>query len=44
MKLWSAVSNSSRASDKPPHTAEFNCDDELCSYLASGSEVVATAI
>jgi hypothetical protein len=44
MKRWSAVINHSRASGKPPRTAEFNWYGALRGYLALDSEVVAIAI
>jgi hypothetical protein len=44
VKRWTAVINHSRASGKPPKTAEFDDDDALRAYLAADSEVVAIAI
>ena len=44
MKRWTAVINHSRASGKPPKTAEFDLYDALQAYLAPDSEVVAIAI
>lgn len=44
VKRWSAVINHSRASGKPPQTAEFDGYDGLKNYLESGSEVVTIAI
>jgi hypothetical protein len=44
VKRWSAVINYSRASGKPPQTADFDGYDALRAYLAPDSEVVAIAV
>jgi hypothetical protein len=44
MRRWSAVINHSRASGKPPQTAEFNAPDVLQTYLKPGNDVVSITI
>jgi uncharacterized protein YjiS (DUF1127 family) len=44
VKRWSAVINHSRASGKPPLTAEFNAPDALQTYLEPGNDVVSITI
>jgi hypothetical protein len=44
VKPWSAVINHSRASGKPPQTAEFNAPDALRTYLEPGNDVVSITI
>jgi hypothetical protein len=44
MKRWSAVISHSRASGKPPQTAQFDSHDALRTYLESASEVVLITI
>jgi hypothetical protein len=44
VKRWTAVINHSRASGKPPQTAEFDWYGDLRPYVKPDSEVVAIAI
>jgi hypothetical protein len=44
VKRWTAVINHSRASGKPPQTAEFDWYEALQTYLSPDSEVVSIAI